>query len=309
MTDEGTASAGLFITFEGGDGSGKTTQIRRVGQWFTDRGRRVLLTREPGGTELGGEIRRLVQHGPEDVDARTEALLYAADRAYHVSTVVRPALEDGAVVLSDRYIDSSVAYQGAARDLGTGEILKLSEWATEGLRPDLTFLLDLPPEVGARRGSGDPDRLEREPGEFHERVRHEYLQLAEEDPDRIVVIDAVGTPGQVFSEIRGVLEERFYGHRVDLDEETGPIAPGEPERAGGGPEPAQPAGLSVGGSASDDAVPDGPASDAPVSPASAARRSTDRDGVSPVGTEASEEPSPLGSQATLWGDPGEGMLL
>jgi dTMP kinase len=213
------------------------------------------------------------------------------------------------VVLSDRYIDSSVAYQGAARDLGTGEILKLSEWATEGLRPDLTFLLDLPPEVGARRGSGDPDRLEREPGEFHERVRHEYLQLAEEDPDRIVVIDAVGTPDQVFSEIRGVLEERFYGHRVDLDEETGPVAPDEPERVGGGQEPAQPAGPSVGGSASDDAVPDDPTSGGPVPPASAARRTAGRDGVSPVGAVISEEPSPLGSQATLWGDPGEGMLL
>lgn len=209
MTGDSATAAGLFITFEGGDGSGKTTQIQRVRQWFELRGRTVLVTREPGGTKLGLQLRQLVQHGPEDVDARTEALLYAADRAYHVSTVVRPALAAGRVVLGDRYIDSSVAYQGAARALGVEEIRSLSEWATHDLRPDLTFLLDLPPEVGARRATGAPDRLERESSDFHERVRHEYLQLAEKDPRRIVVIDAVGTPDQVFSEIRGVLEERF----------------------------------------------------------------------------------------------------
>ena len=212
------AARGMFITFEGGDGSGKSTQIQSVRDWFESRGREVIVTREPGGTELGTEIRRLVQNGPEDVDARTEALLYAADRAYHVATVIRPALERGAVVLGDRYIDSSLAYQGAARSLGVDEIASLSAWATQGLYPSLTFLLDLPPEVGARRRTDAPDRMERESMDFHERVRHEYLRLADAEPDRIVVIDAVGTVDEVFSEIRGVLVERFDGGSSTIDE-------------------------------------------------------------------------------------------
>ena len=159
-----------------------------------------------------------MQNGPEDVDARTEALLYAADRAYHVATVIRPALERGAVVLGDRYIDSSLAYQGAARSLGVDEIASLSAWATQGLYPSLTFLLDLPPEVGARRRTDAPDRMERESMDFHERVRHEYLRLADAEPERIVVIDAVGTVDEVFSEIRGVLVERFDGGSSTIDE-------------------------------------------------------------------------------------------
>ena len=212
------AARGRFITFEGGDGSGKSTQIQSVRDWFESRGHEVSVTREPGGTELGTEIRRLVQNGPEDVDARTEALLYAADRAYHVATVIAPALERGAVVLGDRYIDSSLAYQGAARSLGVDEIASLSAWATRGLYPSLTFLLDLPPEVGARRRTDAPDRMERESMDFHERVRHEYLRLADAEPDRIVVIDAVGTVDEVFSEIRGVLVERFEGGSVTIDE-------------------------------------------------------------------------------------------
>lgn len=212
------AARGVFITFEGGDGSGKSTQIQSVREWFESRGREVIVTREPGGTELGTEIRRLVQNGPEDVDARTEALLYAADRAYHVATVIGPALERGAVVLGDRYIDSSLAYQGAARSLGVDEIASLSAWATQGLYPSLTFLLDLPPEVGARRRTDAPDRMERESMDFHERVRHQYLRLADAEPDRIVVIDAVGTVDEVFSEIRGVLVERFEGGVATIDE-------------------------------------------------------------------------------------------
>ena len=212
------AARGVFITFEGGDGSGKSTQIQSVRDWFESRGREVIVTREPGGTELGTEIRRLVQNGPEDVDARTEALLYAADRAYHVATVIRPALERGAVVLGDRYIDSSLAYQGAARSLGVDEIASLSAWATRGLYPSLTFLLDLPPEVGARRRTDAPDRMERESMDFHERVRHQYLRLADAESERIVVIDAVGTIEEVFSEIRGVLVERFDGGVATIDE-------------------------------------------------------------------------------------------
>lgn len=321
MTDDtaahdaaGHARRGLFLTFEGGDGSGKTTQIERVVRWFEEHGREVVLTHEPGGTALGTELRRLVQRGPEDVDPRTEALLYAADRAYHVATLVRPALSEGRVVLSDRYIDSSVAYQGAARELGTEEILSLSEWATQGLRPDLTFLLDLPPEVGARRGSDDPDRLEREPGEFHERVRHEYLHLAEQDPERIVVIDAVGTPDQVFSEIRGVLEERLLGRRVDLDdgvvadlEERPPSAPARGARPG--------LDALTGHADADRPAADGPTSGggAPVDGAPkrrAARARTRAPRPAPAASpETLADGEPLESQATLWGAPGEGMLL
>lgn len=209
QTSAPTFDGGLFITFEGGDGAGKTTQIQRVREWFEERGHRVVVTREPGGTEMGVELRRLVQNGPEDIDPRTEALLYAADRAYHVATKIRPALEAGMVVLGDRYIDSSVAYQGAARCLGVDEIRALSEWATDGLQPQLTFLLDLPPQVGAARSTGAPDRMERESAEFHSRVRTEYLRIAENNMDRVVVIDAVGTRDEVFSELRGVLEERI----------------------------------------------------------------------------------------------------
>mgnify|MGYP001744155133 CR=1 FL=1 len=247
------AARGVFITFEGGDGSGKSTQIQSVRDWFESRGREVIVTREPGGTELGTEIRRLVQNGPEDVDARTEALLYAADRAYHVATVIAPALERGAVVLGDRYIDSSLAYQGAARSLGVDEIASLSAWATQGLYPSLTFLLDLPPEVGARRRTDAPDRMERESMDFHERVRHQYLRLADAEPDRIVVIDAVGTVDEVFSEIRGVLVERFEGGVATIDEAV--------DAPAGAPAPEESAASAE--SSAPEAAPERPAPSAP----------------------------------------------
>ncbi|WRS30471.1 dTMP kinase [Actinomycetaceae bacterium MB13-C1-2] len=189
---------GLFITFEGGDGSGKTTQVRRIAQVLTEAGIPVLATREPGGTELGTGLRKLVMHGPEDVDPRTEALLYAADRAYHVATVIRPALVGGMVVVEDRYIDSSVAYQGAARELGSGEIRGLSEWATEGLEPDITVLFDVDSVVGIARTGSDLDRLERSGEDFHQRVRDSYLQMAEAEPERFIVVDASGDVESVF---------------------------------------------------------------------------------------------------------------
>ena len=233
---------GVFITFEGVDGAGKTTQIRNVRGWFEERGFEVVMTCEPGGTPLGAELRRLVQNGPDDIDPRTEALLYAADRAYHVATVVRPALARGAVVLGDRYIDSSLAYQGAARSLGVDEIAAMSAWATEGLSPRTTFLLDLPPEVGAGRRTDAPDRMERESADFHERVRREYLRLADAEPDRIVVIDAVGTREEVFSEIRGVLVERFA--------DSAPVS-GAASASGGAPAPDQTSDADQGASVPD----------------------------------------------------------
>ena len=198
-------SRGVFITLEGGDGSGKTTQAELLRGWLADRGRTVLRTREPGGTEVGVEVREIVLHHRGDITPRAEALLYAADRAHHVATVVRPALERGEVVIQDRYIDSSVAYQGAGRVLDPEEVRGLSEWATEGLRPDLTILLDL--DADAARGRLDEartryDRLEAEASEFHDRVRTAYLRLAEAEPERFLVVDASRPVDEIAEAIR-----------------------------------------------------------------------------------------------------------
>lgn len=184
--------AGLFITLEGGDGSGKSTQSALLTEWLTGAGRTVLVTREPGGTDVGVELRNIVLHWRGDIAPRAEALIYAADRAHHVATTVRPALERGDVVVQDRYIDSSVAYQGAGRVLGGEEIRDLSLWATEGLVPDLTVLLDLHEDEGRDRMAGRTtfDRLEAEQAEFHARVRAAYLELAEAEPQRFLVLDA-----------------------------------------------------------------------------------------------------------------------
>ena len=182
---------GLLISVEGGDGVGKTTQIGLLEAVLKEAGVEYVLTREPGGTELGASIRRLLLHGGY-VSPRAEALLYAADRAHHVATTIRPALERGDVVLTDRYLDSSVAYQGVARSLGVDDVRDLSLWATEGLLPDLTILLDADPAIAAHRvvGRSDPDRLEREVSAFQTALRQQFRALAEAEPDRFVVIDA-----------------------------------------------------------------------------------------------------------------------
>lgn len=188
MTD-----AGLFITFEGGDGVGKTTQAALLDEWLTAAGRTVVRTREPGGTEVGVLIRDIVLHHRGEVAPRAEALLYAADRAHHIDTVVRPALARGEVVIQDRYLDSSVAYQGAGRVLGRDEVRELSLWATQGLLPHLTVLLDLDPAAARARLDADDkpfDRLEAEKEAFHTRVREEFLRLADAEPDRFLVLDA-----------------------------------------------------------------------------------------------------------------------
>ncbi|HEY6801658.1 MAG TPA: dTMP kinase [Agromyces sp.] len=198
-------SRGLFITLEGGDGSGKTTQAELLREWLAGEGRTVLRTREPGGTEVGVEVREIVLHHRGDISPRAEALLYAADRAHHIATLVRPALDRGDVVIQDRYIDSSVAYQGVGRVLDPEEVRGLSEWATEGLQPDLTILLDL--DADAARGRLDEartrfDRLEAEASEFHNRVREAYLALAEAEPDRFLVVDAARPVDEIAAEIR-----------------------------------------------------------------------------------------------------------
>ena len=205
---------GAFITLEGGDGSGKSTQAGMLQSWLEGEGRTVVRTREPGGTELGVEIRRLVQHTEGHVAPRAEALLYAADRAHHVATLVRPALERGEVVLQDRYLDSSVAYQGAGRELDGGQIRDLSLWAADGLLPDLTILLDLDPGAGrermAAREDAPYDRLEQAGEAFALRVREAYLELAAAEPDRFAVVDASGSPAdvhaRVVSHVRAMLD-------------------------------------------------------------------------------------------------------
>jgi len=198
-------AAGLWITFEGGDGSGKTTQAALLEEWLQARGRTVVRTREPGGTEVGVLIRDIVLHHRGDIAPRAEALLYAADRAHHVASHVRPALERGEVVIQDRYLDSSVAYQGAGRVLDAREVRDLSLWATGGALPDLTVLLDLDPAAARARLDADDkpfDRLEAEKAEFHERVRAAYLELAAAEPARFVVLDATLPVAELAAAVR-----------------------------------------------------------------------------------------------------------
>jgi dTMP kinase len=197
--------AGFFVAFEGGEGAGKSTQVRLLSVALAAQGREVVTTREPGGTSAGLTIRSIVlDPATGHLSPRAEALLYAADRAQHVATVIRPALERGALVLTDRYVDSSLAYQGAGRTLDVGEVKALSAWATEELVPDLTVLLDLDPQVGLAR-AGDPDRLEAEPLEFHQRVRALFLELAGAEPDRYVVVDAARSAEEVFADLRAAV--------------------------------------------------------------------------------------------------------
>jgi dTMP kinase len=185
----GAPTKGVFIAFEGGEGIGKSTQAKLLKAWLEQEKETVVLSREPGGSDLGIEIRKiLLSHSTGEISPRAEALLYAADRAHHVYSVIRPALAKGEVVISDRYFDSSIAYQGAGRVLEPGEVARISRWATESLFPTLTIIIDLPPQIGLARLKSK-DRLESQPMDFHERVRQEFLQLAALDPERYVIID------------------------------------------------------------------------------------------------------------------------
>ncbi|MGU3358216.1 dTMP kinase [Microbacterium sp. M4A5_1d] len=210
----GSADRGLWITLEGGDGSGKTTQATALEAWLREGGREVVRTREPGGSDVGVLIRDIVLHHRGDIAPRAEALLYAADRAHHVATVVRPALVRGAVVVQDRYLDSSVAYQGAGRVLDAGEVRDLSLWATDGALPDITVLLDLDPAAARARLDADDkpfDRLEAEKADFHERVRTAFLRLAAAEPERFLVLDASRPPVDLSVEIRARVERSLRG--------------------------------------------------------------------------------------------------
>ncbi|AUG28957.1 MULTISPECIES: dTMP kinase [Microbacterium] len=203
---------GLWVTFEGGDGTGKTTQASLLERWLRDQGRTVLRTREPGGTEVGVLIRDIVLHHRGEVAPRAEALLYAADRAQHVATLVRPALDRGEVVIQDRYLDSSVAYQGAGRVLDADQVRELSLWATEDALPDVTVLLDLDPAAARRRldAADKPfDRLEAEKAEFHDRVRVAFLSLAAADPQRFLVLDAALPAAELAAAIQTHIAHRL----------------------------------------------------------------------------------------------------
>ena len=200
-------SDGVFIAFEGGEGSGKSTQAKLLKGWFEEEGKEVTLTREPGGSVLGKGLRKILLANETGViSPRSEALLYAADRAHHVYSVIKPALERGEVVITDRYFDSSIAYQGAGRTLSSSEVARISRWATESLYPTLTIILDQPAEIGLSRKK-NADRLESESIDFHNRVRQEYLQLASVDPERYLVIDARKPVADIHIEIVSRIKE------------------------------------------------------------------------------------------------------
>jgi len=203
----------VFITFEGPDGSGKTTQARLLAEWLGEQGYEVVLTREPGGTDIGDQI-RVVLHDPRNtaMDARTEILLYSASRAQHVAERIRPALAAGKIVISDRYADSTLAYQGYGRGLDLETLQRVTTFATGGLKPDLTLYLDVPPEAGLQRrqlGGVEWNRLDAETLEFHQRARAGYLELVRQEPGRWVIIDAARSIEEGQIEIRVLVRERL----------------------------------------------------------------------------------------------------
>ncbi|WP_158079282.1 dTMP kinase [Actinomadura sp. CNU-125] len=199
---------GVFIAFEGGEGAGKTTQARLAAIWLRDHGYDVVTTQEPGATKIGMRLRAmLLDRETTGLSIRAESLLYAADRADHVTNVIAPALERGAIVVSDRYIDSSLAYQGFGREQPVDEIARVNEWATGGLVPDLTVLLEVPPRTGLNRLSAPADRIESEPQDFHERVRGGFRALADAEPDRYLVLDASRPQAELSREIQYRIRE------------------------------------------------------------------------------------------------------
>lgn len=207
---------GLFITIEGGEGAGKTTILQGIADWLKTRGWAVVVTREPGGIPIAEKIRDVIlDRAHTDMDARTEALLYAAARRQHLVQKVRPALESGAAVLCDRFVDSSLAYQGHARGLGIEDVWAINRFAIGGLMPDLTLYLDVRPEIGLERirsaGGREINRLDLESVSFHRKVREGYLLLAERHPDRIVTIDAEQPPERVLGQVLKETKKRLKG--------------------------------------------------------------------------------------------------
>jgi len=204
----------MFITFEGGEGAGKSTAIKKIVEKLEKEGREIVLTREPGGTPISEEIRRIILDKKNvDMDKRTEALLYAASRRQHIVQKIIPSIKEGKIVLCDRFLDSSLAYQGYAREIGVDAVLEMNLFATEGLEPDLTFFFDLDPELGLKRiaanSSREVNRLDVEKLSFHKAVREGFLSLAKRFSHRFVVIDASKDPESVFLEIYSEIEKRM----------------------------------------------------------------------------------------------------
>ena len=197
---------GVFLALEGGEGAGKSTQAVLLVEWLESLGHGVLLTRQPGATEVGKILRHIVlDNDTGELSPRTEVLLYAADKAEHVDQVVLPALAEGTIVLTDRYVDSLLAYQGGGRNLDSAEVEHIARWATSDLRPHLTIVLDIDPAIGHARFEG-ADRIESEPLEFHQRVRQHFLDLAAADPQHYLVVGGGGTPAEIHAEIRAAVE-------------------------------------------------------------------------------------------------------
>jgi dTMP kinase len=206
--DEPRPIRGLLLAFEGGEGAGKSTQARLLAIWLREQGYDVVSTHEPGATKVGMRLRALLlDTAHTGLSPRAETLMYAADRAEHVAAVILPALERGAIVVTDRYVDSSLAYQGAGRRLPVKDVADLNKWATGGLVPELTILLDLSPVAGLGRRERSADRLEAEPAEFHQRVRAGFLALADAEPERYLVLDATRSPADLSREIQGRIRE------------------------------------------------------------------------------------------------------
>lgn len=197
--------ASLFIVIEGGDGAGKSTQAKLLKKWFETKGYEVLFTREPGGTTLGEKLREIILHG-EEISPKTEALLYAADRSHHINSKIRPALQQGKIVLSDRYIDSSIAYQGYGRNLGEKVIQDLNFWATDNLKPDIVIVLDIDPKENMVRGN--KDNIENQPIEFHNQVRKFFLKQCEENKN-YKLIKARGKIKEIHEKIVAIVQERL----------------------------------------------------------------------------------------------------
>jgi dTMP kinase len=217
---------GFFVVFEGGEGAGKSTQMAAFVDWLRARGVDVVMTREPGGTAIGERIRAIVlDTDAGEMDEHTEALLYAADRAQHANEVIVPALKEGNVVVSDRFVDSSLAYQGLARGLGLEEIYRISEWATGGLLPDVVFFLSVDPKAGLQRSAGEKDRIENAGEDFHDKVKAAYLQLAKRFPGRFVVIDAARSKAEVHAEIVNIYEQRMAEVAEPTPTDLGPPRP------------------------------------------------------------------------------------
>lgn len=204
----------MFITFEGGEGSGKSTCVKKVVEALEKEGREVILTREPGGTPIAEEIRNVILDKKNTaMDPRTEALLYAASRRQHIVEKIMPAISEGKIVICDRFLDSSLAYQGGARGLGINNVLNINLFATEGLWPDLTFLFDIDPKEGLERiaanAERETNRLDKEKMSFHELVRASFHELAEKAPNRYVIIDASRPKEEVFSEVMAEIRKRL----------------------------------------------------------------------------------------------------